>query len=514
MLLILVGLPLFGIIINNFIIPLLFNNNNKNKYIGVFSMITTIIVLYISLYLFLTMNNNSNEFQYREIIDLYYIRMSLGLDGVGLSVILIITLIFPILILLSKNESNIKEGYDYNSIKNYKNLINILLIMEAILILIFISLDIFLFFIMFEFILIPMFLIIGKYGSRVNKIEAAYRFIIYTMIGSLVMLISIIILYLKFGTTNLEILNIKILELYDSNQLILLKILWIFIFFSFMIKIPMFPFHTWLPEAHTEAPTIGSIILAAILLKLGTFGIYRFSIYLFNTPSYLYIFNNRKFENIYNYFIPIIFILSLLSIFYCSFIAIQSTDLKKIIAYSSIVHMNFSIFGFFSGDILGFTGSTFLMFSHAFVSGALFLLIGILYKRYHTRILFYFKGLVFTMPLFSSFFLFFSLANISLPFTSSFIAEIFIILSTFKINLFLTLILTLSLIFSSCYVMFLANRILFSSLSSSIYIPFYLDLSFNEFICLFPMFFFTIFLGIYPKPLLDLFNLNLINILF
>jgi proton-translocating NADH-quinone oxidoreductase chain M len=497
MLLILVGLPLFGIIINNFIIPLLFNNNNKNKYIGVFSMITTIIVLYISLYLFLTMNNNSNEFQYREIIDLYYIRMSLGLDGVGLSVILIITLIFPILILLSKNESNIKEGYDYNSIKNYKNLINILLIMEAILILIFISLDIFLFFIMFEFILIPMFLIIGKYGSRVNKIEAAYRFIIYTMIGSLVMLISI-----------------KILELYDSNQLILLKILWIFIFFSFMIKIPMFPFHTWLPEAHTEAPTIGSIILAAILLKLGTFGIYRFSIYLFNTPSYLYIFNNRKFENIYNYFIPIIFILSLLSIFYCSFIAIQSTDLKKIIAYSSIVHMNFSIFGFFSGDILGFTGSTFLMFSHAFVSGALFLLIGILYKRYHTRILFYFKGLVFTMPLFSSFFLFFSLANISLPFTSSFIAEIFIILSTFKINLFLTLILTLSLIFSSCYVMFLANRILFSSLSSSIYIPFYLDLSFNEFICLFPMFFFTIFLGIYPKPLLDLFNLNLINILF
>jgi NADH-quinone oxidoreductase subunit M len=267
----------------------------------------------------------------------------------------------------------------------------------------------------------------------------------------------------------------------------------------------MFPFHTWLPEAHTEAPTIGSIILAAILLKLGTFGIYRYSfgLFSFNSPYNI--------SDIYSYFLPLILIFSLLSIYYGSLIAIYSTDLKKIIAYSSIVHMNFSIFGFFSQDLLGLTGTTFLMFSHAFVSSSLFLLIGILYKRYHTRIIFYFKGLVLTMPLFSFFFFFFSLANISLPFTSSFIAEIFIILSSLKFNLFSTIFLSFSLIFSSSYVIYLANRILFGNISN---FSSFLDLSFTEFLCLFPMFLFTILFGIYPKPLLNLFSLNLIHIFF
>jgi NADH-quinone oxidoreductase subunit M len=502
MLKLLISLPLIGMLLNNIIYEL---NKGKeireiSKRLNLISMFITLIVLYISIWLYLTMNNYTNEYQYREILDLYYIKISLGIDGISISVIIIITLIFPILMLLIEKEKKEQE--------TTKDLINILLLMELILIFIFISLDLLVFFIMFEIILIPMFILIGKYGSRTNKIEAAYRFLIYTLMGSLFMLISIIILYIKFGTTNIEILNYKLVTILNEENTIFLRILWVCIFFSFMIKIPMFPFHTWLPEAHTEAPTIGSIILAAILLKLGTYGIYKFSFILFNSPNY----TNYSLNNIINYFIPLILILALLSIYFSSLIAISSIDLKKIIAYSSIVHMNFSIFGFFSKDIIGLLGTNFLMFSHAFVSSALFFLIGLLYKRYHTRLIFYYKGLVLTMPLFAFFFLFFSFANISLPFTSPFIAEIFILISSFKTNFLISILLTLSLIFSSSYVIFLANRILFSNLSSIKLLPYYLDLSLSEFLTLISMFILTILFGLYPKPLFDLFKIYLINI--
>ena len=487
----LISIPIIGIIINN-IIPRL--DKEKERIIG---MMSTIITLYIILIIYLRYNPGINEYQFRDNIDLGIINIGLGIDGISINILLIITMIIPITMLIKEN-------------KEIKGVINILLLIEGILIIIFTTLDILVFFIMFELILIPMFIIIGRYGSRINKIEASYRFMIYTMIGSLIMLISIIYLYIKFGTTNNDILNIKINNIYYSEEFYILKYLWIGIFISFLIKIPIFPLHTWLPMAHSEAPTIGSIILAAILLKLGTYGIFRYSLNLFNPLI-------PEFNGIYNSFLPIIYILSILSIIYCSLTAIRNTDLKQIIAYSSIVHMNFSIFGLFSNNLLGLFGANYLNFSHAFISSALFLLIGILYKRYHSRNIFYYKGLIFTMPLFSFFFFFFSLANISFPFTSAFLSEIFILLSTFNFNLFISILLSSSLIFSSSFIMWLNNRILFSSPSyggvhsygvspSNSFIK-SLDLSFNEFLALFPMAFFTLFFGLFPNPLIQLFSL-------
>jgi len=346
-----------------------------------------------------------------------------------------------------------------------------------------------------------MFILIGVFGSRVNKIEASYRFFLYTLIGSLILLLAIIILLSKYGTTNLEILQLKFLT---TNNQSFLSLIWLAIFFSFLVKIPMFPLHTWLPEAHTEAPTIGSIILAAILLKLATFGIYRYSLNMF--------INIENTDIIYSYYLPIIFILSILSIILSSITALRSIDLKKIIAYSSIAHMNFSIFGLFSNDLIGLSGASYLIFSHAFISSALFLLIGILYIRYHSRNIYYYKGLFYTMPIFSFFFIFFTIANMSIPFTSSFISELLILLASFQLNFFISLLLLFSILLSSCYVIWLTNRILFSSLNSNILS--YLDLSFTEFFALFPMFIFTLLFGLFSKPLLNLYTLNLINVLF
>lgn len=473
MLKILISIPLLGIFFLNIF-------KERGRIIG---MISSIITFYLSLILLLQWNNNDIEYQFRDSLDLLFYSLTLGLDGLSLFLIVLTTVLMPILFLLEER----KEKESAN------NIVRLLLLMESMLIFLFSSLDLFFFFLSFELLLIPMFLLIGSFGSPERKIEAAYRFIIYSLFGSLIMLISIIVIFIKYGSTHNEVIAIK--ASYDN--LFVLKLFWLSFFFSFAIKVPIFPFHTWLPFVHVEAPTIGSMLLAGIMLKLGTYGILRYNLGVFGIINH--------------YFIPIVLIMAVLSIVYGALTTIRQIDLKKIIAYSSIVHMNYGIIGFFTNEIEGLSGSSYLMLSHAFISCALFLLVGILYKRYHTRIISYYQGLVYTMPLFSSLFLLFSLANISLPFTSAFIAEILILISTFKSNLFIGILISIALILSTIYALWLSNRILFGQISPFLFL--FQDLSKNEMVALLPLLFFTLLFGVNSHFILDSFSLPLLNLL-
>lgn len=286
--------------------------------------------------------------------------------------------------------------------------------LETILFAVFLCLDLIIFYLAFETVLIPMFLIIGYYGSRERRIRSAYLLFLYTLISSILMFVSILFIYYKFGTTDYVVL--KTIKFGVLSE----RVCWFAFFLSFAVKMPLLPFHIWLPEAHCEAPTAGSVILAGILLKLGGYGFLRYSLGLFPSAS--------------AFFTPMIFVISILGITYASITTIQQIDLKKIIAYSSVGHMGVVTIGIFSFTAQGILGSILLMISHGIVSGALFLCIGFLYERHHTRIVKYYSGLHTTMPLFSTFFTVFTMANIGLPGTSSFVGEFLIIAGCLLIN--------------------------------------------------------------------------------
>jgi len=372
----------------------------------------------------------------------------------------------------------------WNNIHNLREMLVYLFLIEFLLITLFLTFNVLIFYLLFETILIPMFIYIGKFGARNRKIEAAFKFFIYTYVGSLIMFIGLAYIYYVKGTLDLELLYRT--EFTPNEQILL----WLSFFASFSVKIPIIPFHIWLPEAHVEAPTTGSVLLAGILLKLGIYGFIRYSIPLFPYGSL--------------YFLPLIYTIGVISIVYSSLATIRQIDLKKIIAYASIGHMNFVLLGLFSQSIEGLMGGMYIMLSHGFISSALFTTIGMLYDRHHSRILYYYRGLANVMPLFAFFFFILNLANASFPGTSSFIGEFIILLPLLELNSIIGLITAFSLLFTTLYSIWLINRILFGSLT--VYINQWNDLFIREFAILTLFTFLIIYFGLFPSIIIETLN--------
>jgi NADH-ubiquinone oxidoreductase chain 4 len=475
----LILLPLIGSLLVS-IVP-----DSSIRTIRSLGLCTSLITFIYSLFFWLQFDNSTPKFQFLETIQwLPYsnINFVLGLDGISLFFVILTTFLVPICILVG-----------WSNIKNYKKeYIIAFLILESFMIAVFCMLDLLLFYVFFESVLIPMFIIIGVWGSRQRKIQAAYQFFLYTLLGSLFMLLAILLIFFQTGTTDLQILLTT--EFSERRQILL----WLAFFASFAVKVPMVPVHIWLPEAHVEAPTAGSVILAGILLKLGTYGFLRFSIPMFPEATL--------------YFTPFIYTLSVIAILYTSLTTIRQIDLKKIIAYSSVAHMNFVTIGLFSLNMQGIEGSILLMLSHGLVSSALFLCVGALYDRHKTRLVRYYGGIVSTMPVFSVIFLFFTLANMSLPGTSSFIGEFLILVGAFQRNSLIATLAALGMILGAAYSLWLYNRVVFGNIKPN-FLHKFSDLNRREVFIFIPFILGVIWMGIYPEIFLESMHTSVSNLI-
>jgi NADH-quinone oxidoreductase subunit M len=403
------------------------------------------------------------------------------LDGLSLSFVGLTAFLMPICFLSVQGTVDREKEY-----------ILALLVLHAFMEILFLVQNILLFYIFFESVLIPMYFIIGALGSRLRRIYASYQLLLYTIFGSIPMLLSILFIYNQTGSFDLVYLRtVDFGHHYEC-------ILWLAFFLGFAVKVPMFPFHIWLPEAHVEAPTAGSVILAGVLLKLGTYGFVRFLIPLFPYAS--------------DYFSPIVYILSIMAIIYTSLTTLRQVDLKKIVAYSSVAHMGYVTMGLFSFSPISVEGSILIMLSHGFVASSLFLCIGVVYDRYKTRIYTYYSGLVHMMPVYITILLIFTMANLGLPGTSSFPGEFMITLATIERGDILAVVASFGTILSAAYSLWMFNRIAFGA-SKSTYLYSLSDINFKEFLCLFPMVIAVIFLGVYPEILIKLIHPTSVDII-
>jgi len=435
---------------------------------------TTLITFAVSLILVRHFDPTQPDFQFVEKTSWLAsgITYHMGVDGISLLFVILTTALMPFCIVAS-----------WKSVKlRVREYMTAFLLLETLMIGTFSALDLVLFYLFFEGSLIPMFLIIGVWGGP-HRVYASFKFFLYTFLGSVLMLLAIMALYWNAGTTDIPTL------MHAAVPRSLQTWAWLAFFSSFAVKMPMWPVHTWLPDAHVEAPTAGSVILAAVLMKMGGYGFLRFSLPMFPVASHD--------------FAPLIFLLSAIAIIYTSLVALMQEDMKKLIAYTSVAHMGLVTMGIFAGTTQGVAGGVFQMISHGIVSGALFLCVGIVYDRMHTREIAAYGGLVNRMPLYALVFMVFTMANVGLPGTSGFVGEFLTLIGTFKVSIPTAVFGTTGVILSACYALWLYRKVVFGALVKPS-LASIKDLTFRESLMLMSLVVLTILLGVYPKPVLDM----------
>ena len=411
----------------------------------------------------------------------FNIGYKMGIDGISMLFVMLTTLLTPICILASW------ENID-DRVKEY--MISFL-VLETFMIGMFCALDLVVFYIFFEAVLIPMFLIIGIWGGP-RRVYASFKFFLYTLAGSVLMLLAIMAMYFDAGTTDIQGLMVHRFPAELQTWL------WLAFFASFAVKIPMWPVHTWLPDAHVEAPTAGSVILAAVLLKFGGYGFLRFSLPMFPEASVM--------------FTPLIYTLSIMAVIYTSLVALAQEDMKKLIAYSSVAHMGFVTIGAFTLTVQGIEGAIFVMLAHGVISAALFLIVGVVYDRIHSREIAAYGGLVHRMPGYSLIFMIFMLGSVGLPGTAGFVGEFLVLVGAFKANTWVAALAATGLILGAAYMLYLYRRVIFGSLTKDS-LAAIKDMSLREVAIFAPLIVLVILMGVYPAPFLDIMHVSVANMI-